>query len=72
MSTRPVDYGVVAAVRVLDALSLTMPSVGGPLDVCRISSGKVDQLDDDEIDDVRAEVERWKELEQGALDELLA
>ena len=55
MPTRPVDYGVVAAVRVLDALSLTMPSVGGPLDVCRISSGKVEQLDDDKAG---AEVQR--------------
>ncbi|HEX6235857.1 MAG TPA: hypothetical protein VFZ68_01615, partial [Acidimicrobiales bacterium] len=31
MTERPVAYGVVVAQRVLDALSYTSPSVGGPL-----------------------------------------
>jgi len=38
MTTRSIDYGVVAAVRVLDALEQTSPSVGGPMDVWRITA----------------------------------
>src|SRR4029078_9568532 len=31
-------YGMVAALRVLDALDASSPSVGGPMDLCRITS----------------------------------
>lgn len=37
MTRRSVDYGVVAALRVLDALDTSSPSVGGPMDVCGIT-----------------------------------
>ena len=36
MTRRGVDYGLVAALRVLDALD-GVPSVGGPMDLCRIT-----------------------------------
>lgn len=70
MTERPVRYGVVAAQRVLDALSYTSPSVGGPFDVIRITPEGTHQLDDDEIGEARERVKRWAELEQAALDEL--
>lgn len=72
MSERSVDHGVVAMVRVLDALSLTSPSVGGGLDVCRITTEGAHHLDDGEIDEARAQVARWAELETKALDALFA
>ena len=70
MTTRPVRYGVVAALRVLEALSYTSPSVGGPFDIVSITPEGTHQLDDDEIDEVRKHTARWTELEQAALDEL--
>lgn len=70
MTERKVDYGVVAAVRVLDALSQTAPSVGGAFDVCRIVPDGAQHLEDKEIDKVRAHVDRWTDLEQRALDDL--
>jgi proteasome beta subunit len=71
MAKRPVDYGVVAIVRVLDALAQTSPSVGGPLDVVRIMPDGTERLDDKAIDRARKQVDRWVELEQEALDRLL-
>ncbi|MET0698138.1 MAG: proteasome protein [Mycobacterium sp.] len=70
MSERSVDYGVVAALRVLDALDATSPSVGGPMDVCRITPDGAKHLDPDEIAKVREQVNRWVELERSALDGL--
>lgn len=70
MTEREVDYGVAALVRVLDALSLTSPSVGGPLNICRITADGAEHLDDDEIVAMRKYVERWEEMEQKALDDL--
>ena len=72
MTERAVDYGVVAALRVLDALDATSPSVGGPMDVCRITPDGAHHLDDDEIADVRDRVQRWTELEREALDKLFS
>lgn len=72
MTDRSVDHGVVAAVRVLDALTQTSPSVGGPLDVFRLTPDGAQHLQDGDIDDVRGHVERWAELEQQVLDDLLA
>jgi proteasome beta subunit len=70
MTERGVDYGVVAALRVLDALDTSSPSVGGPMDICRITPEGAQHLDEDDIAQVRSRVGRWVELEQRALDEL--
>jgi 20S proteasome alpha/beta subunit len=70
MIDRPVRYGVAGVLRVLEALSYTSPSVGGPFDIVRITPEGVDHLDDDELDETRADIERWAELEQKALDDL--
>jgi proteasome beta subunit len=72
MLDRPVDYGLVGAVRILEALSQTSPSVGGPLNLVRITAEGAHHLDTDEIDELRGHVERWEELEQKALDELFS
>ena len=70
MTERPVRYGVVAALRVLDALSYTSPSVGGPFDVICITPDGAHELDDDEIAKARKRVERWADMEQKTLDGL--
>lgn len=70
MTERDVAYGVVAALRVLDALDASSPSVGGPMDICRITPEGAEHLDEDEIAQVRERVNRWVELERRALDEL--
>ncbi|ADT98831.1 MULTISPECIES: hypothetical protein [Mycolicibacterium] len=70
MSQRDVDYGVVAALRVLDALDASSPSVGGPMDICRITPEGAHHLSEDEVADVRGHVRRWVQLEQKALDGL--
>lgn len=71
MSERQVRFGVVGALRVLDALSRTSPSVGLPFDICRITPAEgAHHLDEDEIAETEALVQRWGELEQQALDGL--
>jgi 20S proteasome alpha/beta subunit len=70
MTSRPVEYGVVAVVRVLDALTLTSPSVGGGIDVCRIRPEGAHTLDDKELAQAREYVARWIELEQEAMHRL--
>jgi 20S proteasome alpha/beta subunit len=70
MMDRRIDYGVVAAVRVIDALAQTSPSVGGALDVCRITPDGTQHLDDKEIDEVRTHAKRWTDLEHKSLDDL--
>ena len=70
MPERPVVYGTVAAVRVLEALSYSSPSVGGPFDLVRITPDGAEQLDDDEIEEQLGHARRWAELEQKALDDL--
>jgi proteasome beta subunit len=70
MTERSVDHGVVAAVRVIDTLARTSPSVGGPVDVCRITPEGAHHLDEKEIAVAREHVERWTELEDRALDGL--
>ena len=70
MTERGVDYGVVAALRVLDALDASSPSVGGPMDICRLTPDGADHLPPEEVEDVRGQVNRWVELEQQALDQL--
>jgi hypothetical protein len=70
MTERGVDYGVVAALRVLDALDVSSPSVGGPMDLCRITADGAHRLDPEEVDGIREHVGRWLKLEERALDEL--
>lgn len=70
MQRRPVRYGVVAAVRVLEALTLSSPRVGAPINLCRIDGDGRHMFDDAEIDDARKQAERWREAEQGVLDDL--
>lgn len=70
MSERDVEYGVLAALRVLDTLDASSASVGGPMDLCRITPDGADHLTEDEVEDVRRQVNRWIELEQETLDSL--
>lgn len=70
MAERDVDHGVVAALRVLDALDATSPSVGPPMDICRITPQEARHLEPDEVGEVRERVHRWIELEQQALNQL--
>jgi proteasome beta subunit len=70
MTERDVDHGVAAAVRVLDALRITSPSVGGPVDVYRMTPDGRHCLRPDDIDRVRERVRRWEDLEGKLLDEL--
>jgi proteasome beta subunit len=70
MADRDVDYGVIAMVRVIDALAVSQPMVGGPLNICRITPEGARSLGDDEIDEVRGHVQRWERAEQDALDGL--
>jgi 20S proteasome alpha/beta subunit len=72
MTERSIDHGVVAVVRVIDALRVTLPSVGGEVDVCRISPEGARHLTDDEVNEARAMVGRWEDLEQQAMDDLFA
>ncbi|GAT07577.1 proteasome protein [Mycolicibacterium novocastrense] len=72
MGERSVDYGVVAALRVLDALDASSPSVGGPMDICRITPDGAQHLDEEAVAEVRRTVRRWTELEQRALDDLFS
>lgn len=70
MKERSVDHGVVAAVRVIDALAKTSPSVGGELDVYRITPEGAQELDEAEVEEARRHAKRWEDLEQKALDDL--
>ena len=69
MTERGVDYGVVAALRVLDALDASSPSVGGPMDLCRITPEGA-TTEPGRSRKVRSKVSDWLELEQRAIDEL--
>lgn len=71
MVDRPVDYGVLAAVRVIEALSVTSPSVGLEIDVARITPDGAHHLDDDEVEAAREDVKRWVEAERKLIDSLL-
>jgi proteasome beta subunit len=70
MTERSVDHGVLAAMRTLDALDRTSPSIGGPMNICRITPDGAHHLDEKEIEQARERVRRWVDLEQRALDEL--
>ncbi|HEY5881191.1 MAG TPA: hypothetical protein VIU11_19925 [Nakamurella sp.] len=70
MTDRPIGVGVLAAVRVLDALRISSPSIGGPIDVSRLTADGAHALSDAEIDTARDAVRRWTDLESKALDAL--
>jgi proteasome beta subunit len=70
MPERDVDHGVLAAVRVLDTLRITSPSIGGPVDVYRLTEEKAVGLSEDDIEEVRQRVRRWNDLEGEVLDRL--
>jgi proteasome beta subunit len=72
MTERPVEYGVLAAVRVIDALSLTSPSVGADVDVACIVPEGATHLDEEAVHEAREQVKRWTEQEQRVVDELFA
>ena len=70
MIERSVDHGVAAVMRVLDALDRTSPSIGGPMNLCRMTPDGAHHLDEKEVEQARERVRRWVELEQRALDGL--
>jgi proteasome beta subunit len=70
VSERSVDYGVLVAVRVIDALAVTSPSVGAEVDVARIGPDGATHLSEREVQKVRKQVERWTDQEQELLDGL--
>lgn len=70
MMDRDVDYGVLAVVRVLDALKISQPMVGGPLNIARITPDGARQLEEKDIEEVRRHVERWEQADRRALDGL--
>jgi proteasome beta subunit len=70
MTERDVDHGVLAAVRVLDALRITSPSIGGPVDVYRMTPDAAVALSEDDIERVRDRVREWARLEAEVLDRL--
>jgi proteasome beta subunit len=69
-SQRGLNYGVAAALRVLDALDASSPTVGGPMDICSITPEGARHLSPEDVDAVRREIARWLELEQRVIDEL--
>ena len=70
MTRRTVEYGVVGVVRVLEALEQTSPSVGRPFSVACIREEGAHHLDEKEIAKALKDVQRWRDLEQKALDQL--
>jgi proteasome beta subunit len=70
MGERNVDYGVLAVVRVLEALRISQPMVGGPLNLVRLTPDGADFLDDDAVAEARETVERWEQEDQRTLDRL--
>lgn len=70
MSERNVDYGVLAVVRVLEALRISQPMVGGPLNLVRLTEDEGRFLSEEEIEEARDHVERWERADQRTLDEL--
>lgn len=70
MVDRSVRHGVVGLVRVLDALSVTSPSVGLQIDVATITAEGAHHLSKEEIEAARNDVERWRDGEQKVLDDL--
>jgi 20S proteasome alpha/beta subunit len=70
MVERSVKHGVVGLVRVIDALRITNPSVGLEIDVCAITGSGAHHLTDAELAKARKDVQRWRAMEEKALDRL--
>lgn len=70
MGERNVDYGVLAVVRVLEALRISQPMVGGPLNLVRLTPDGAHFLDEDAIEEAREQVDRWEQEDQRTLDRL--
>jgi proteasome beta subunit len=70
MMDRDVDYGLMAVVRVLEALKVSQPMVGGPLDIARITPDGARRLEEKDIEEVRRHVERWEQADRYTLDSL--
>jgi proteasome beta subunit len=70
MMDRDVDYGVMAVVRVLDALAVSQPMVVGPLNIARITPDGAHLLEEEDVEEVRGHVERWEQADRRALDGL--
>jgi proteasome beta subunit len=70
MTERKVDFGVIAVLRVLEALELTSPSVGDPFSVARITPEGAEHFDEDQLEQARKDLQRWEQLEQEAMDGL--
>lgn len=70
MRDRPVEVGVVVAVRVLDALRRTSPSVGLEIDVRAITADGAHSLDDDELQQAHEDARRWVDAERRAVEEV--
>ena len=71
MTERSVEHGLLAVVRVLDALTVLSPSVGGPIDVCAVTADGLRSLDSDDIEERRCVVKRWMAREEEVLDEIV-
>ncbi len=54
MTERDIDYGVVAAVRILDTLRVTSPSIGGPVDRVRKQAQRWSELESKALDELIA------------------
>jgi hypothetical protein len=50
VTERDVDHGVLSGVWVLDALRITSPSVGGPVDIYRLTPTGADALSESDIE----------------------
>lgn len=71
MADRRVDYGLLAVLRVLDALAASSPTVGGPMSLCRLTPDDgAHHLDDDEVGEVRERCAELERAEQEALDRM--
>jgi proteasome beta subunit len=70
MAERNVDYGILAVVRTLEALRISQPMVGGPLNLVRLTADGAEFLDDDAIEEAREQVARWEQEDQRTLDRL--
>lgn len=70
MTDRAVRYGVIGAVRVLDALRISQPTVGGPLNIVRLTDEGAHHLSEDEVQEARDAVHRWEAMDRRTLDDL--
>lgn len=71
MTDRNITYGAIAMVRVIDALRVSQPMVGGPINLASLTADGARFADEDEIEEYRERVAQWEEAEQKALDSLL-